>query len=56
MAGSKLKLEEVEVESFDVGQVADGGGTVKANEGISIGGTCQGQTAACTACRPLQCY
>ncbi|HET7228852.1 MAG TPA: hypothetical protein VFJ16_02485 [Longimicrobium sp.] len=56
MRTAKLKLEEIEVESFDTGQTEDASGTVHANELISIEGTCPGQTAMCTACRPLQCY
>jgi len=56
MPRAKLKLEEVEVESFEVGQMGDGGGTVKANEMITANGTCPGQTAMCSACKPLQCY
>jgi len=56
MSRTKLKLQEVEVESFDVGQMEDGSGTVKANEMISVDGTCPGQTAMCSACKPLQCY
>jgi hypothetical protein len=56
MTASKLKLEEVVVESFELGEGEDAGGTVRANELVSQEGTCPGQTAACTACRPLQCY
>jgi hypothetical protein len=56
MREAKLKLQDVEVESFDVGDIDGAGGTVRANEAISIEGTCPGQTAQCTACRPLQCY
>jgi len=55
MRTPKLKLEEVEVESFEVGEGQDASGTVRANELVSQEGTCPGQTAACTACRPLYC-
>ena len=56
MGKLRLTLEQVEVESFEMGTLDDASGTVRANEMISIEGTCPGQTAACTACRPLQCY
>ena len=56
MRESKLKLQDVEVESFDVGEIDGAGGTVQANERVSIEGTCPGQTAECTACRPLYCH
>jgi hypothetical protein len=56
MRTSKLKLEEVEVESFELGEGEDASGTVRANELVSQEGTCPGQTAMCTACRPLYCY
>lgn len=56
MGKLKLTLEQVEVESFEVGALDGASGTVRANEMISIEGTCPGQTAQCTACRPLQCY
>lgn len=56
MGKLRLTLDQVEVESFEVGMLDGTSGTVQANEMISIEGTCPGQTAACTACRPLQCY
>jgi hypothetical protein len=56
MGKLKLRLEQVEVESFEVGLLDGASGTVQANEMVSKEGTCPGETAACTACRPLQCY
>lgn len=56
MSNAKLKLDEVKVESFETGNADDITGTVKANERVSIEGTCPGQTAECTACRPLYCH
>jgi len=58
MSNAKLKLDDVEVESFDTGNGEDGAGTVKANELLRtvVGGTCPGQTGLCTGCPPVQCY
>jgi hypothetical protein len=57
MAKSKLKLEEFEIESFEVGGIDDEGGTVEANElRTADNGTCRGQTGICTGCTPIACY
>jgi hypothetical protein len=53
----KLKLDEIEVETFETADAEAARGTVEGN-GLDTAdvGTCPGQTAHCTACRPLQCY
>ncbi|MBB4637629.1 hypothetical protein [Longimicrobium terrae] len=57
MSKRKLKLEDVEIESFATARAVEGKGTVEANEMETVGeGTCMGQTGACTACPPLHCY
>lgn len=58
MPERKLKLEDVQIESFETA-AADGKlGTVEANEARETPreGTCWGQTGLCTACPPVHCY
>jgi hypothetical protein len=57
MAKKKLKLDEVQIESFETAAAEGEQGTVAANEMITaVDGTCRGQTGLCTACPPVQCY
>ena len=57
MSKRKLKVDDVEVESFETAAAEDKTGTVKANELETADfGTCWGQTAQCTACPPRHCY
>lgn len=57
MNKAKLKLDEVEVESFEVVGIYGADGTVNANElRTDVGGTCKGQTGLCTGCTPQQCF
>jgi hypothetical protein len=57
MVKKKLKLDEVQIESFETATAEGEQGTVAANEMITVvGGTCRGQTGLCTACPPVNCY
>jgi hypothetical protein len=57
MSKRKLKLEEMEIVSFETGKNDEEQGTVAANELITaVDGTCRGQTGYCTACPPVACY
>lgn len=57
MSKAKLKLGEVEVESFEIGDDSGATGTVRANEMVTVDRkTCLGQTGLCTACPPQQCF
>lgn len=57
MTKHKLKLEDVEIESFVTAPAAEAKGTVEANEMITaVDGTCRGQTGLCTGCTPVACY
>jgi hypothetical protein len=57
MRTRKIKLEEVQIESFETGASEGAPGTVQANELITVvDGTCRGQTGLCTACPPVHCY
>ena len=53
----KLKLDKIEVETFETADAEADRGTVEGNamETVDVR-TCWGQTAACTACPPRQCY
>ena len=53
MALSKLKLDDVEVESFETGLAETPSGTVEANQ-LSLR-TCPGQTKMCTVCGMYNC-
>lgn len=56
MGQRKLKLNEVSVETFVVTEAEEQEGTVEANMlRTVVGGTCRGQTIACTACPPSDC-
>jgi hypothetical protein len=55
MRTKKLKLEKIEVETFETSEGEAEKGTVQAMETADVR-TCWGQTAACTACPPRQCY
>jgi hypothetical protein len=57
MSEKKLKLEKLEVETFETAKGDPEQGTVEANAlRTAVGGTCQGQTGLCTGCPPIQCY
>lgn len=56
MTRNKLKLEEVEIESFEITDSAETQGTVEANMLTKVDGTCRGQTGLCSACPPIACY
>jgi hypothetical protein len=55
MKTKKLKLDKITVETFETGEGEAPKGTVGAYETVDVR-TCWGQTAACTACPPRQCY
>ncbi|HEV3049170.1 MAG TPA: hypothetical protein VGX50_02635 [Longimicrobium sp.] len=56
MKTKKLKLDKVTVETFETGGgEAPPRGTVGGYETVDVR-TCWGQTGACTACPPIQCY
>lgn len=54
----KLKVEEMQVESFETVVEEDVRGTVKGNMLLRTAdeGTCRGQTGLCTGCTPVACY
>ncbi|HEY0019902.1 MAG TPA: hypothetical protein VGC13_26615 [Longimicrobium sp.] len=57
MSAKKLKLDKIEVETFETAEGEDGEGTVEANAlRTAVDGTCRGQTGLCTACPPYDCY
>lgn len=57
MTKHKLKLEDVEIESFVTAATHEAEGTVEANEmRTADNGTCRGQTGLCTGCTPVACY
>jgi hypothetical protein len=51
----KLKLDEMDVETFEIMEVPAGEGTVKGNDMATRAiDTCY--TGYCTACPPIHCY
>ena len=56
MSTRKLKLEKIEVETFETAEGDAAKGTVAANMETVDVRTCWGQTGQCTACPPIQCY
>ncbi|MBB4637630.1 pinensin family lanthipeptide [Longimicrobium terrae] len=55
MTKHKLKLEDVEIESFVTAATPKAEGTVRANA-MRTEDTCRGQTGLCTGCTPIACY
>lgn len=57
MKKQKLRLDDIEVVSFETMEAGEEQGTVQANMAMVTADvrTCRGQTILCTACAPYQC-
>jgi hypothetical protein len=52
----KLRLDDVQIESFPVAEAGEEHGTVQGNMlATAVGGTCRGQTVLCTQCGNQNC-